>query len=549
MTTDPFESATPSPWAVRPEKVVDQKPSQKVGTTFGRSEPPAAQKVSPRTAGKPPGQTSKVAVMPSSVRQPPHSPEAEQGVLGCLLFDADTCYDTCFTRIRSDEAFYDQRHKVIFETIRAVREDHKPVDLLNVVQRLREHGYLDAIGGIEYLDEMMESVVSTANIPSYIDTLLEKLMMRKVLETCHGMLDRLYDGGYNAREVAAGIEVDLATMSIALGGTKNGHLPKIVPVNDFVSVEIPHPPQLIEGVLHQGTKMVVGGGSKSFKTWILLDLALSVAYGKPWLRFPTSAGKVLFVNLEIQDAFFQSRLMEVAVAKGIKVNPSNIDVWNLRGHSAPYAQIVPKILDRIKEQSYSLIILDPIYKLYGTTDENSAGEVAQLLNTLERVCCETKAAVAFGAHFSKGNQSEKEAIDRIAGSGVFGRDPDSILSITRHEEEDCFTVEPILRNLKPITPFVVRWQFPLMQVDDTLDPDKLKKPGGRTKTATPEDLLSLLSGQNLTNEQWQSQALNTLDIGRSTFFKLKAELKAADRVFFSRIDDTWKIVDKQPPTQ
>src|SRR4029077_12679540 len=150
-----------------------------------------------------------------------------------------------------------------------------------------------------------------------------------------------------------------------------------------------------------------------------------------------------------------------------------IELWNLRGHFASHHILIPQIIERVKDRDYALIILDPIYKLYGETDENKAGDVARLMNALEKLAVDTGAAVAFGAHYSKGNQSSKESIDRISGSGVFARDPDTIISFTTHEEAGCFVVEPILRNLPPIDPFVVRWQFPLMQRDESLDPTKL----------------------------------------------------------------------------
>ena len=76
--------------------------------------------------------------------------------------------------------------------------------------------------------------------------------------------------------------------------------------------------------------------------------------------------------------------------------------------------------------------------------------------------------MAFGAHFSKGNQAGKESIDRVSGSGVFGRDPDSILSLTPHEERDCFTLEATLRIFPPIDPVVLRWAFPLFDRDPLL---------------------------------------------------------------------------------
>src|ERR1019366_1572546 len=148
--------------------------------------------------------------------------------------------------------------------------------------------------------------------------------------------------------------------------------------------------------------------------------------------------------------------------------------------------------ERARHEGFALIILDPIYKLYGGTDENAAGDVAALLNSLERLAVETGAAIAFGAHFAKGNAAGKEAIDRISGSGVFARDPDSLLIFTKHESEDAFTVEPILRNFAPVAPFAVRWHFPLMQLAADLDPAKLKQAGGRPAKHRPQDLLDVL---------------------------------------------------------
>jgi AAA domain len=179
---------------------------------------------------------------------------------------------------------------------------------------------------------------------------------------------------------------------------------------------------------------------------------------------------VLYCNLEIQQEFMQDRVKAIEKAKEITSQPGNMDIWNLRGHAASYDLIVPMILERIKEKNYGLIILDPLYKIYGDTDENSAGDMAALMNELERLAVKSRAAVVFGAHYSKGNQANKESIDRVSGSGVYGRDPDSILNFTKHEDAGAFVVEADLRNLPPLEPFVVKWQYPLMARDCGLNP-------------------------------------------------------------------------------
>ena len=282
---------------------------------------------------------------------------------------------------------------------------------------------------------------------------------------------------------------------VSTGG--NGHssvreLPEIIDAAKFVEQNIPEPTQLIHGILHQGSKMVLGGGSKSYKTWFLIDLALSVSCGIDWCGFPTTQGKALYINLEIQGYWAQRRLKTVKEAKKTILEEGQLAFWNLRGHSTEIGKLMETMLPKIINGGYGLVVLDPIYKLYGECDENNVSGVMSILNEGERLAVETGAAVVFGTHFSKGNQAAKYSIDRISGSGAFARDPDTILILTQHDEEDCYTLESTLRNFKPMPPLVVRWDFPLFIRDDDLDPAQLKphKTGPPAKHHTVEELMA-----------------------------------------------------------
>ncbi|HUZ07308.1 MAG TPA: AAA family ATPase, partial [Candidatus Paceibacterota bacterium] len=321
-------------------------------------------------------------------------------------------------------------------------------------------------------------------------------------------------------------------------------LPPIIDATDFMATPQPPPRELVSGMLHQGSKLVLGGGSKSFKTWTLLDLALSVSHGLPWLGRDTICGRVLYLNFEIQNYAWQKRIAAVARAKEIELKPDAIKLWNLRGHAADFKSLLPRIESQTKESGFALIILDPIYKLYGRTDENKAGDVAALLNGMESLAVQTGAAVAFGAHFSKGNQSQKEAIDRISGSGVFARDPDSILIFTKHEETDAFTVESILRNFAPVEPFAVRWNFPLFELADELDPAKLKQAGGRKAENAPDDLLKLLPADGLTNAEFL-KAADEDGISKRTFYRLRKSLEKSGRILLSKVSAKWTPVSSK----
>ncbi len=320
-------------------------------------------------------------------------------------------------------------------------------------------------------------------------------------------------------------------------------LPAIEDAADLLADTFDVPAEVIGGLLHQGAKMVVGGGSKSFKTWMLTDMALSVATGADWLGFITIPGRVLYINLEIQRGFFRNRLAEISQARGIGVTAGLLDVWNLRGCAADLSLLIGEILERVG-QHYTLIIIDPIYKALGARDENKAGDIGSLLNELERLAVKSSAAVVFGAHFSKGNQAAKESIDRIGGSGVFARDPDTILVLTRHEEDGAFTVESTLRNHPPVESFVVRWQFPLMQRDGSLDPTKLKQVQGRPKVHDAEQLLDVLSDDEMTYGEWLAAAKEHAGMGKATFTDLKNILFKNGQVAQSKLTRKYYKVGK-----
>ena len=228
----------------------------------------------------------------------------------------------------------------------------------------------------------------------------------------------------------------------------------------------------------------------------------------------------------------QDRVKAIEKAKEITSEAGSMDIWNLRGHAASYDLVVPMILERIKEKNYGLIFLDPLYKIYGDTDENSAGDMTALMNELERLAVKSKAAVVFGAHYSKGNQANKESIDRVSGSGVYGRDPDSILNFTRHEEAGAFVVEADLRNLPPMEPFALRWAYPLMARDCCLNPQMLKTSLTKKPIYTVDDLLEVLAVETRTKKELKAAVMGVCDMVETTFHNLFKKMESTPGVSF-----------------
>lgn len=285
----------------------------------------------------------------------------------------------------------------------------------------------------------------------------------------------------------------------------NDELPSLTNLAD----ELKNPPQLpeelIKGVLRCGHKMLISGSSKAGKSFLLMELALALSEGLPWLGFMCKKSKVLYVNLEIDSASCINRFSEIY--KAMKITPkhsSDISIWNLRGHAVPLDKLVPKLLRRINNLHYDAVIIDPIYKVI-MGDENNASEMGAFCNQFDKICNETGCATIYCHHHSKGAQGYKKAMDRASGSGVFARDPDAQLDMIQLETSDEFIndyaddvnatawrLESSLREFPNFKPRNFWFQYPIHRLDtkgelsalySEGDPKgNLKKSGKRTQT-------------------------------------------------------------------
>lgn len=325
-------------------------------------------------------------------------------------------------------------------------------------------------------------------------------------------------------------------------------LPPIKRASDLLQTPLVRPPELIHGVLHKGLKGVLASSSKAGKTWMLVDMALSVASGLPWLKWETTKANVLLINFEIPECFIQQRIEDIQKRKA-GADLSALHVWTLRGYSTDFSKLLPEIGRRVQQEGYGLIILDPIYKSLAGSDENKAGDIAQFCNSLESLCVQTGAAVVYAHHFSKGNKAGQDVLDRMSGSGVFTRDADTIISLTRHSEENCYTVDLTVRNLKQTPSFVVQWNFPLMEIRDALNPADLDGKGGRPSKTSNRDLLALLQGKELTWTEWKTAAEEELDMCKATFNRELKNLQQGNKIKKIPGTNKWQVSAAPSPVK
>lgn len=308
----------------------------------------------------------------------------------------------------------------------------------------------------------------------------------------------------------------------------------------------PLKPALIEGVLRKGGVMMLGGASKAGKTFMLMQLAVAIASGTEWLGMQTMRGRVLYIDLEVDEAESDNRLISVIKHSGLDDEQlenavAGIDVVNLRGIITGMEWLLRELPKMTYGRQYEVIILDPSYKVIDG-DENLAKDVHAFTNNVDKLAKQMGASVIYCHHHSKGAKGDVRSIDRVSGSGVFARHADAVvdcieLEVSEDDREEygfenntCLRLEFVVRSFAQPEPIETVFDFPCHRrlMDGELSDAKPRtaqvnggKKSGETRNAKKFECIEMVRG--LATE-WLSQNIPT------------------------RVADVAKIVGKSPRT-
>ena len=199
---------------------------------------------------------------------------------------------------------------------------------------------------------------------------------------------------------------------------------------------------LIERLWTHQAVGIIGGSPKSGKTWLALEMAVSVASGSPCLdTFPVfSPGPVLLYAAE--DSPVALRIRVETLARVHKVNFDRLDVHIITVDSLRLDR--PDHQDRLESTLYiyrpALLILDPLVRVHAI-DENVAGQVAVLLAYLRSLQRKTGAAIALVHHVRKNISPAGAAGYSLRGSGDIYAWLDSFLYLRMHQGQRTLSAE------------------------------------------------------------------------------------------------------------
>lgn len=165
-------------------------------------------------------------------RLPPHSVEAEQGVLGSILLEPKECMALALEQLGTDPAvFYDLRHQVLYRVMIQLDGRDLPVEMVMMMDALRTQGLLEDAGGIAYLSSLPEAVPSAANFEHYANLVSDKAQRRRMLQEFTNLYPRVeYGDAPGIEDLMAEVETRISAVATPRGGGAQTDIKTIVKV-------------------------------------------------------------------------------------------------------------------------------------------------------------------------------------------------------------------------------------------------------------------------------------------------------------------------------
>jgi hypothetical protein len=199
---------------------------------------------------------------------------------------------------------------------------------------------------------------------------------------------------------------------------------------------------LIERLWTHQAVGIIGGSPKSGKTWLALEMAVSVASGSPCLDiFPVlSPGPVLLYAAEDTAADLRTRVETLARLHKVDFNRLDVHMITVDSLRLDRAEHQDRLESTLRVYKPAMLVIDPLVRVHAI-DENVAGQVSVLLGYLRSLQRKTGAAIALIHHIRKNVSPTGTAGYSLRGSGDLYAWLDSFLYLRMHQGQRTLSAE------------------------------------------------------------------------------------------------------------
>ena len=389
-------------------------------------------------------------------RLPPHSVEAEQGVLGCVMLSPNDCLGHCIEKFKSGpEVFYDLRHRTVFEVLLEMYERKAAIDVITVQQVLKDKQQLEGIGGLAYLASLPDAVPSAANLDYYLEIVREKYVLRQMIGTCTEVVSRAYEHQGEVDALLDEVERDILRISGDRVATSAPNMKELVH-RAIHHIEMYHQRQgQLGGIatgfvdldkmsdgLHEGEMIVIAARPSMGKTSLAMNIAEHVATS---LRLPVGVfslemtAEALVMRMmsslarvnsrNIRDGFLSERDFAKLTTAAGQLAKAPLFIDDASGLSV--LQLRAKARRLHQQHGIKLFVIDYLQLLHSTARraENRQQEIADISNGIKALAKELKVPVIVLSQLNRELEKDKNRKPRMSDlreSGSIEQDADLV---------------------------------------------------------------------------------------------------------------------------
>lgn len=396
-----------------------------------------------------------------SHRVPPYNEEIEKSLLGSFMIDSDGEDTAKVINSVDRKMFYIERHKIIFDSIKTLFINNKPVNILTVTQDLREKGLLEKVGGAVVVTEIGNYVVTSAEMEYFLEKLKEMFYLREVLKKAGQAIELVYNRkDKTTEEIIA--ECQQSFFDIKNGKTETTH--------KFEDVIIENIYKEIDERMKTKKKLLgISTGYKflDYLTSGLQDSSLIIVAARPSMGKTTFAlnlginaaakgvGVVMFSLEMSKEELSYKVIANISSINSHKIRSGNITETELRKMNMAVSKIakyplffneqVPLTADMFRTElrnlkyqhpEINLAIVDYIQLMESNNGRNRTEEISEITRGLKLAAKELKMPVIALSQLSRKVEErtdKRPVLSDLRDSGAIEQDADMVMFLYRDD--------------------------------------------------------------------------------------------------------------------
>ncbi len=391
----------------------------------------------------------------------PHDLDAEQAVLGCMLYDIEGARVGA-EALRSEE-FYSPANALIFSALQDLYNIGNPIDFVTAKNKIEELGAMEKVGGIDYLITLSTLVSTSANTKVYVDIVKQKAALRSIIKVTNDISSRGYEGQSGVDELLEAAEKGLLDIS------QNRDTEDFADIHQVVAEAITDI-EKANASENNITGIATGFSDFDYKTAGLHPSDLVLIAGRPAMgktTFALNIAEHVAINENITTAIFSLEMSRKQLVNRFLASVGTVDATKIRGggltsedferlayamgvvSNAPIyiddtpgitpAELRTKARKLKAEHNLGLIVIDYLQLMTADTgrrNDSMQQEVAFISKSLKGVARELDVPVIALSQLSRAvesRQDKRPQMSDLRDSGAIEQDADLVCFLFREE--------------------------------------------------------------------------------------------------------------------